>query len=99
MVKIYTHPQVFGLETHPLWPHIPNMTQYGSAPWALMYCLIREESLDIAKEFRIGDLTSYSDHTILNIESVSDKSIEDEFPKVQSKNAKQKLESHDDISP
>ena len=46
----------------------------------LTYCLIREESLDTVKEFRIGDLTSYSDHTILNIESVSDKSIEDEFP-------------------
>ena len=37
------HPQVFGKKftpigrfsawkTHPLWPHIPNMTQYGSAP-------------------------------------------------------------------
>ena len=37
-----THPQVFGLtftpirrflalKTHPFWPHIPNMTQYGSA--------------------------------------------------------------------
>ena len=36
----------------------------------LRYCLIREASLDIVKEFRIGDLTSYSDHTILNIESV-----------------------------
>ena len=65
----------------------------------LTYCLIREESLDIVKEFRIGDLTSYSDHTILNIESVSDKSIADEFPKIQSENAKQKLESHDDRSP
>ena len=65
----------------------------------LTYCLIREESLDIVKEFRIGDLTSYSDHTILNIESVSDKSIENEFHKVQSENAKQKLESRDDRSP
>ena len=65
----------------------------------LTFCLVREESLDIVKEFRIGDLTSYSDHTILNIESVSDKSIEDEFPKVQSENAKQKLESHHDRSP
>ena len=38
-----THPQVFGQKftpfrrfsawkTHPFWPHIPNMTQYGSAP-------------------------------------------------------------------
>ena len=64
----------------------------------LTYCLIREESLDIVKKFRIGDLTSYSDHT-MNIESVSDKSIEDEFHKVQSENAKQKLESRDDRSP
>ena len=42
-IKIMTHPQVFGqkftpicrffgLETHPSWPHIPSMTQYGSAP-------------------------------------------------------------------
>ena len=40
--EIYTHPQVFGQKftpirrflawkTHPFWPHIPNMTQYGSA--------------------------------------------------------------------
>ena len=40
-----THPQVFGQKftpirrfsgwkTHPFWPHIPNMTQYGSAPRA-----------------------------------------------------------------
>ena len=65
----------------------------------LIYCLIREESLDIVKEFRIGDLTSYSDHTILNTELVSDKSIEDEFHKVQSKNAKQNLQSRDDSSP
>ena len=38
-----THPQVFGQKfapirrfsagkTHPFWPHIPNMTQCGSAP-------------------------------------------------------------------
>ena len=38
-----THPQVFGMtftpihrfsawKAHPFWPHIPNMTQYGSAP-------------------------------------------------------------------
>ena len=38
-----THPQVFSQKftpirrfsawkTHPFWPHIPNMTQYGSAP-------------------------------------------------------------------
>ena len=38
-----THPQVFGQKftpicrfstwkTHPFWPHIPSMTQYGSAP-------------------------------------------------------------------
>ena len=38
-----THPQVLGQKftpirrfspwkTHPFWPHIPNMTQYGSAP-------------------------------------------------------------------
>ena len=38
-----THPQAFGQKftpirrflawkTHPFWPHIPNMTQYGSAP-------------------------------------------------------------------
>ena len=38
-----THPQVFGQKftpirrfsawnTHPFWPHIPNMTQYVSAP-------------------------------------------------------------------
>ena len=38
-----THPQVFGQKctpvcrfsarkTHPFWPHIPNMTQYGSPP-------------------------------------------------------------------
>ena len=38
-----THPQVFGQtftpirrfsawKTPPFWPHIPNMTQYGSAP-------------------------------------------------------------------
>ena len=65
----------------------------------LTYYLVRKESLDIVKEFRIGDLISYSDHTILNIESVSDKSIEDEFRKVQSENAKQKLESRDDRSP
>ena len=50
-------------------------------------CLIREGSLDIVKEFRIGDLTSYSDHTILNIELVSDKSIEEELHKVQSEKA------------
>ena len=41
-----THPQVFGQKftpirrflawkTHPFWPHIPNMTQYGSAPRAV----------------------------------------------------------------
>ena len=41
-----THPQVFGQKftpirrflawkTHPFWPHIPNMTQYGSAPRVL----------------------------------------------------------------
>ena len=51
------------------------------------YCLIREGSLDTVKEFRIGDLTSYSDHTILNIELVSDKSIENKLHKVQSENA------------
>ena len=43
MQVIMTHPQVFGQKftpirrflawkTHPFWPHIPNMTQYGSAP-------------------------------------------------------------------
>ena len=42
-IKIMTHPQVFGQKftsirrflawkTHPFWSHIPNMTQYGSAP-------------------------------------------------------------------
>ena len=41
-----THPQVFGQKftprrrfsawkTHPFWPHIPDMTQYGSAPRAV----------------------------------------------------------------
>ena len=30
--EIYTHQQVFGLETHPFWQHIPNVTQYESAP-------------------------------------------------------------------
>ena len=31
--EIHTHPQVFGAsKTHPFWPHIPNMTQNGSAP-------------------------------------------------------------------
>ena len=33
-LELYVHPQVFDLETHPFWPHIPNMTQYWSAPWA-----------------------------------------------------------------
>ena len=41
----------------------------------LTYCLIREESLDIVKEFRIGDLTSYSDHTILPTEKKSAQKI------------------------
>ena len=42
-IRIMTHPQVsgqkltpirsfFGLETHPFWSHMPNVTQYGSAP-------------------------------------------------------------------
>ena len=42
-IKIMTHPQGFrrkftpicwflAQKTHPFWPHIPSMTQYGSAP-------------------------------------------------------------------
>ena len=58
-------------------------------------CLIREGSLALVKEFRIGNLTCYSDHTILNIELQSDKPFEDELHEVQPENAKQKLESRD----
>ena len=30
--EIYTHPQVLAWKTHPLWPHITNMTQYDIWP-------------------------------------------------------------------
>ena len=30
--EIYTHPQVLAWKTRPFRPHIPNMTQHGSAP-------------------------------------------------------------------
>ena len=32
------------------------------------YCLIREKTLKLVDEFSIGNLTTYSDHMVLNIE-------------------------------
>ena len=47
-----THPQVFGQKFTPIrrfsawktdtcWPHIPNMTQYGSAPRGRIYLVTK----------------------------------------------------------
>ena len=51
-----TRPQVFGkkftpirrfstLKTHPFWPHIPNMTQYESAPPG--FILVKQQQQNI----------------------------------------------------
>ena len=82
-----THPQVFGQKftpicrcsawkTHPFWPHIPNMTQYGSAPpgatVVLMDCFCKGH-LESAWEHEAKDLgiSSGTYRVFLPLERVS----------------------------
>ena len=81
-----THPQVFGQKftligrflawkTHPVWPHIPNMTQYGSAPspgevFPSWLCKRRSEKQIIPKIFA-HDNKHLLDETESNIQFIA----------------------------
>ena len=68
-----THLQVFGQKftpirrfsawkTHPFWPHVPNMTQYGSAP--------RASDLDKYADFIVTAISTAVDKAIPKSKSV-----------------------------
>ena len=64
-----THPQVFGQnftpirgfsawKTHPFWPHIPNVTQYGSAPRAQARAVQRRSGFVLPSTDRVTRLVN-----------------------------------------